>query len=125
MGGETPQTLLWQHKFQPPPLLKSTLQTKMGGDNTKDLGNTVSWVDSLKHLTSLIGNIVPNSCTQNCQQQPKKTKVGLLIIETTRKFNVCYVFSCAYYDCPELFPIRISYLSSSYEVLSSEVILVY
>ena len=90
--GRSPPDVVMATQISAPPLLKSTLQIKMGGDNTKNLGNTVSWVDSLKHLTYVIGNIVPNSCTQNCQQQPKKTKVGLLIIETTRKFKM-YVTS--------------------------------
>ena len=35
----------------------------------------INWVDSLRRPTYLIGYILPNSCTQNCQHQPKKTKV--------------------------------------------------
>ena len=42
----------------------------------------IKWVDSLRHPTYLIGYILPNLSTQNCQQQPKKTKVGYLIFET-------------------------------------------
>ena len=36
----------------------------------------INWVDSLRHPTYLIGYILLNSFTQNCQQHLKKTKVG-------------------------------------------------
>ena len=58
----------------------------------------INWVNSLRHPTYLIGYILPNLSTQNCQQQPKKTKVGYLIFETqlrSREFKIYVTFILA------------------------------